>query len=77
MKNQLENFSFEDISPILEKIASQYPKDSEEYSVLELCAKALFFVWSKKVKTEFLEFLKTSRGDLNQKQKAFLKSFDL
>ena len=66
------NKDFIEVSEILKKISSQYPSDSKEYSVLEMCAKAIWFIYSNNKQDAFLEYIESGKIRLNEKQKKML-----
>ncbi len=48
---------FAEISETLEKISSKYSEESKEHKALVLCAKAIWFIYSKNLQDTFMEYL--------------------
>jgi len=64
---------FTEISEILENISSQYSEESKEYKALVLCAKAIWFIYSKNLQDTFMEYLETGKIILDENQIKTLK----
>jgi DNA replication protein DnaD len=60
--------NYEKTAKILETIASQYPKTSEEYHAIEIAAKALMFACESKAWDRFEKFLEEFGEKLTPKQ---------
>ena len=58
---------------VLEKIASEFPKGSDEYTAIELAAKAMHYVRHEDVGRRFQAFLKESDAELTAEQKENLR----
>jgi len=59
----------EEANRVLEKLASQFPKDAEEYKAVELAAKALLYVFQSGVAAEFRLFIEKFDSELTDEQK--------
>jgi len=64
---------FEKSLEVLEKIASEFPKGSDEYAAMELAAKAMHYVRHEDVGRRFQAFLKDSDAELTAEQKENLR----
>ena len=54
---------------VLEKVASKFGKETEEYKAIELAAKALLCAFQTGVAAEFASFLKSFDSELTDEQK--------
>jgi hypothetical protein len=59
----------EEANSILEKSASQFPKDAKEYKAIELAAKALLFAFQRQVAADFEAYLEHFGAELTEEQK--------
>ena len=64
---------FEESLKVLEKIASGFSKESQEYEAIELAAKALHYVFHEDVERKFKTFLKDFDSELTAEQKENLR----
>jgi hypothetical protein len=71
-----KNASIE-IFDILEKIASQFDKESKEYQAIEKAAWALHFIWQEKIGKSFEEFIKNVNSPLTKEQRYHLHSMGI
>ena len=62
---------------ILQKIAEEYPKDSEEYETLSKAAKALIFVSGEKAKSDFKEYVSNMTKPLKALDLLYIKKCGL
>ena len=62
---------------ILQKIADQYPKDSQEYATLSTAAKALIFVSGEQAKADFKEYISTTTKPLKALDLIYIKQCGL
>ena len=64
---------FEKCLEVLEKIASEFPKGSDEYGAMELAAKSMHYVRHEDVGRRFQAFLKDFDAELTAEQKENLR----
>lgn len=62
---------------ILQKIADEFPKDSEEYITLSKAAKALIFVSGEEAKSDFKEYINTATNPLRALDLIYIKQCGL
>jgi hypothetical protein len=62
---------------ILQKIADGFPKDSEEYEALSKAAKAIIFVSGEKAKSDFKEYISTTKKPLKALDLIYIKQCGL
>ena len=74
---QITGHEVEEANRFLEKFASQFPKDAEEYKAIELAAKALLFAFQSGNAAEFWSFLEHFGSKLTDEQKKRLLNFGI
>jgi hypothetical protein len=62
---------------ILQNIADEYPKDSEEYLTLSKAAKALIFVSGEEAKSDFKDYINTTNKPLRALDLIYIKQCGL
>ena len=65
------------VSSVLERIARQYPEDSEEYKAILLASEALVFISRENQMARFEEFKRTYQQELTSFEKARLREIGI
>ena len=73
MKNAFEP---EKLTDKLREIASEYPSTSEEYSVIELAAHSILFIYISKQQEAFQKYLEMDQ-ELTPEMKNFLRTIGI